>query len=246
MAATKHLADILDLAEIARAQWPEIRAGLHASGVPLCEGDDAEGSEGEGNAGTGGDDGDGKPAEGAEGEGGAAKAEPDWKRESRKHEARAKAERKRREELERKLSEQSDAEKSEHEKAIEQARKEAADEARTEAEKERRRDRLEVQVARLAAKSFADVDDALLHVERRIASGDIDADTIFDEEGKVHTDALKEALDDLLEAKPHLKAEAGNGGRPSGSADAGKGKGGAKDLEAMSIDDHFASIRRHK
>lgn len=145
--------------------------------------------------------------------------------------------------LEKKLQTREDEDKSEQEKAIEKARKEAREEALTEAEKERRSDRLEVAVTRAAAKTFADTDDALLHIQRRITSGDIASDEIFDDEGKVKTDTLKSSLEQLLEDKPHLGA---SDGRPSGSADAGRGRGGGTSAEEMSTDDHLKAIRRHK
>jgi len=187
-------------------------------------------------------------------------SEPDWKAESRKHEKRAKQERKDREALEARLRELEDAGKDEKEKAIEQARREGRDEALTEAQKERRADRLEVSVTRLAAKGvkvgdgddaetvrFADPEDALLIVEREIARGDLDEDEIFDREGKVQTDALTTALANLLERKPHLRADAAGGGgpRPSGDADAGKGKG-PKAEDDLSVDEHLAAVQGRK
>jgi flagellar biosynthesis GTPase FlhF len=178
------------------------------------------------------------------------KPEDDWQAKARKHERAAKRERKAREEAERKLQERADADKSDQEKAIDQARKEAAEEARKEAAEERRSDRLEVQSTRLAAKGFqvgegddaetvkfADPDDAVVYVERAIRSGEVDEDDIFDAEGKVNSDALKDALGEILESKPHLRAGE-NGGRPKGSADTRKGDAATKDLEAMTPEDH--------
>ena len=160
----------------------------------------------------------------------------DWKAMARKHERRAKAEKKRADELATAQQERENATKSEHERAIEAAKAQAKAEALSEAQQERRNDRLEVAVTRAAAKTFADTDDALLHVQRGITAGDIDADDIFDSEGKVQTDALQTALSELLERKPHLAA---NGtGRGGGSTDAGKGSGGGKGLEDMSIEEH--------
>lgn len=149
----------------------------------------------------------------------------DWKAEARKHERRAKQERREREKAQQALSEREQADLSEHEQAIKAAREEGRTEALTEAQRERRHDRLEVAVTRLAAKTFNDTDDALMHVERAIERGELDADEIFDGEGKVQTDALREALEDLLERKPHLKAGAAV---TSGDSDAGKGSGNGK------------------
>jgi hypothetical protein len=113
-----------------------------------------------------------------------------------------------------------EANKSESEKAIDKARKEARKEAETEFEQERRSDRLGVAVAK-HARELADVDDVVLNLKQ----GDLDE--LFDDEGKVNTDALKAVLFDkggLLERKPHLKAA--GVGKPSGSADGGEGEGG--------------------
>lgn len=200
----------------------------------------------------GGDEGDddgepqGKTDDDPEGQG---DTEPDWKREARKHERRAKATAK---ELEAERAERKkldDAQKSESEKAIEAAREAGRTEALTEAQKERRADRLEVAVTRAAARTFADTEDALVQIERAIAKGDLDEADIFTDEGKVQTEALTSALEDLLERKPHLAAApAGGSGdrRIKGGSGAGKGSGGGKDLEGMTVEDHLNSQRRHK
>lgn len=185
-----------------------------------------------------------------------AKNEPDWKNQARKHERRAKAEKKAREAAEAKLKEQDEADKTEQQKAIDAAKEEGRTAALTEAEKERRGDRLEVAVTRLASKGvkvgddenvkFADTEDALLHLEKAIKRGDVDEDDIFDSEGKVQTAALTEALVELLENKKHLRADGAGSGAGAGSADAGRGGGGGKEKEEMSVDDHLKSIRKHK
>lgn len=161
--------------------------------------------------------------------------EPDWKREARKHERRAKLAAKKLAEYEEKLAKVDEASKTEQEKALEQARKEAADKVRSESLRELRAERLNSAIARHAAKDFADVDDAIRLL-------DADDDEIFDDEGKVQTDALKSALSDLLASKPHLKADAH---RPTGSSDAGKGDGGGTSVEDMSVEDHLKAIQRH-
>lgn len=134
------------------------------------------------------------------------------------------------------LAEIDEANKSEQEKAIEAARKEAADEAKKAAAVELRVERLNSAIAREAAKDFADVDDAIRLL-------DTDNDKLFDDEGRVQTDALKTALSDLLEAKPHLKAD---DGRPGGGSGAGQGDGAPASLEDMSVDDHLALIRANR
>lgn len=139
------------------------------------------------------------------------------------------------------LKKHRDADKSEHEKAVEKAREEARAEALSEAEKERRSDRLDVAVTRAASKSFADPEDALIHIQRRIRSGEIDESEVFDADGKVQTESLKSALEQLLEDKPHLSAD---DGRPAGSADGGRGSGGGDSLEEMSMDEHLKRVQR--
>ena len=75
-----------------------------------------------------------------------------------------------------------------------------------------------------------------------IRNGDLDEDDLFDDKGKVDSDALTEALGELIDAKPHLVAGASNGGgsgsgagrKVKGSADGGKGSGGSKDIKEMS------------
>lgn len=168
------------------------------------------------------------------------KTAEDYRRELREYERNAKKASARKdrelEQLRKQVQEREDADKSEQEKAVEQARKEAADEEREKGQRELRAERLHSAIARLAAKDFADVDDA-------IALLDVDEDEIFDEDGKVETEAVKSALADLLERKPHLKADAG---RPTGSSDAGKGGAGGGSIEEMSVDDHLKAIQRHK
>lgn len=162
----------------------------------------------------------------------------DWKSHARKHERQAKKSSKRVEELEAELTKFREATQSEQEKAISQARKEAAEEAKSEVLAELRKERLSASVARHAAGKFADVEDAIRLL-------DLDDADIFDEDGKVDNDNLKQALTDLLDRKPHLAASP-VGKKPAGDADAGKGKGGSQSLEDMSVEDHLNRIRRHK
>lgn len=175
----------------------------------------------------------------------------DWKTKSRKNESRAKRLQRENEELERKLRDREDADKSEQEKALDKAREEARREALSEAEKERRGDRLELAVTRSASRGiktgedgkavrFADPDDALARIERALAKGDIDDSDIFDEDGKVNTDALDDALGEILSAAPHLAAD-GTAPKPKGDPDSRKGDPalkGQEELEAMSPEDH--------
>lgn len=195
----------------------------------------------------------GKPAgDGAEEEEEETKVDKDddWEVKSRKNERFGKKEKKRADALAKKLAEREEADQSDSEKAINEAQKKGREEAQAAADKERRADRLEVAVTRLASKKiklgegddaeevrFADTEDALLHIERAIAKDEIDADDIFDSEGKVNTDALQSELVQLLERKPHLK-DGGGKEAPNGDPDTGKGGPASTDLEAMSPDDH--------
>lgn len=168
------------------------------------------------------------------------------------------------------LKKREDADKSEQEKAVEAAREAGATEARNEALKDRRADRLEAASVRMASKGveietkdgdgdetkktrvkFADPDDALVHLERAIGRGEIDADTVFDENSRVKDGELTELLVELLEKKPHLRESSSEKeeGKSAGDADAGKGAGqdeGGKKLEEMSVEDHLNRITRHK
>jgi hypothetical protein len=107
-------------------------------------------------------------------------------------------------------------------------REEARREARAEAAKERVTDKIEVK----AAKAFADADDAVAILLR---THDIED---FLDGDKIDVEAIQEALDDLLEKKPHLAAQGGK--RFKGGADGGKRKADRPaqltraDLERMS------------
>lgn len=175
----------------------------------------------------------------------------DDKAKARKHERWAKRERDRADKAEAELKKVRDADKSEQEKAIEKAREEARNEALSEAEKERRSDRLEVAVTRLASKGlavgegddaktvrFADSEDALVNIERALSRGDIDADDLYDDEGKVKTEALTDELVALLGRKPHLADGSAEGHKPKGDPGLRKGDPAQKDLEAMTPEDH--------
>lgn len=195
----------------------------------------------------------------------------DWKKMARKHERDAKKERKARETAEAAVRDRETADQSEHEKAVKAAREEGEKVAREAADKERRGDRLENAVIKAAGKGvkvtvkeddkdvektlkFTDPDDAYVHIERMIRNGDLDEDDLFDDKGRVKADALKEALDELVDAKPHLVAAGSNGGgsgsgggrKVHGSADGGKGSGGTKSVDELSTEEHFERIRQHK
>jgi DNA-binding transcriptional MerR regulator len=93
-------------------------------------------------------------------------------------------------------------------------REEARREARAEAAKERVEDKIEAR----AAKKFADADDAVAILLRTHDINDfLDGD-------KVDAEAISEALDELLEAKPHLAAAQGGTKKFGGGADGGARK----------------------
>ena len=216
---------------------------------------DGEGSGDGSGAGDGDGEGDGGDADGA-GDGGSDDDKTDWKAMARKHERRAKAEKKRADDLAAEQKKIDDANKSEQERAVETAREEGRTAALTEAQKERRADRLEVAVTRLAARGikvkdgdtektlrFEDPEDALVFIERAIAKGDLDEDDVFDENHKVKLDDIEVELAALLERKPRLAAGTNGGGegerRAAGGADGGRGKGAGTGIEDMSVEDHI-------
>jgi hypothetical protein len=106
-----------------------------------------------------------------------------------------------------KLDELEAASATEQEKAVKAAREETEKTVRAEVQRERVLDRVEV----LAAKDFADAEDARLRLAGR-------ADEFVGKDGSVDGDAIKAALGTLLKDKPHLAAK---GARPTGDADQG-------------------------
>lgn len=187
----------------------------------------------------GDDDGDRKPQKTAD----------DYRRELRRTDRRAKALAKERDELLAQLKQREDADKSEHERALEEARRQAREEALREAEQERRNDRLETAVIRLASRGvkvgddtlrFDDPEDALVFIERAINRGDLDADEVFDDDGRVKTETVEEELADLLRRKPRLAADIENHRRQQvGDIDAGKGRGAGRSIEELSVEELF-------
>jgi hypothetical protein len=230
------------------------------------DGGSGSGSGSSGSSGSGDDDDDNDDDDDAAASG----DKIDWKKMARRHEREAKKERKERERLQREAKDRETADQTDHEKAVQAAREEGEKKALETAAKERRGDRLENAVIKAANRGvkltvkeddkevektlkFTDPDDAFVHIERMIRNGDLEEDELFDDKGRVNSDALTEALGDLLDAKPHLVAGAsGNGSGSSGgrkvkgSADGGKGSGGSKSAEDMSIDEHFERIRQRK
>lgn len=124
------------------------------------------------------------------------------------------------------------------EKAVSAAKKETEDTIRAEVRRERVLDRVEV----LAAKDFADPEDARLRLER-------DADQYVTKDGQPDSEAIKTALAQLLKDKPHLSAVKDDG-RPKGDADLGPrttpppSNPRAADLQQIEAD--LAAARRHR
>ena len=127
-----------------------------------------------------------------------------WKQKAREQETRAKANAKAAE----RLAEIEEQNKTELQKAVEAARNEGDAAARAELRRERVLDRVEV----LAAKDFADAEDARLRLAAR-------ADEFVNADGQIDADAIGAALKQLLEDKPHLAA--GEPKRFAGPADQG-------------------------
>jgi len=119
------------------------------------------------------------------------KALEEWKNRAKTAEKDAKEAAALRAELE-KLRE---SQMGESEKAIEKARKEGEQSAMTRLQSERVLDRVEV----LAARSFADPEDARLRLASRV--GDL-----INGDGAPDAKAIQAALEDLLKEKPHLAA----------------------------------------
>lgn len=107
---------------------------------------------------------------------------------------------------------------------LQKLRDEAKAEARTETLRERALDKIEAKAARL----FADPEDAVALLGRRVDD--------FIDDGKLDTDAIQEALDELLKKKPHLAAAAQGGKRFTGSADGGTRNGSTRPAQLTEQD----------
>lgn len=249
--------DALILADLLRAEWPAARERIRLGGHPTCEGDpDADPAPDQKLDPDPADPApDPKPDLGTDAD--PIKPEDDWKAKARKWERDAKREREAREAAEAKIAEAETAKMTEQEQAIAKAREEATDEVASKYEQDLRAERMEHAVTRLAvaqgvtigegdkAKTvkFADADDVQMWLERKIKSGDIDADDIY-HDGKVDKDALTDALIDLAKAKPSWLAETPAAAAKRVDIDARKGAGpGAKSLEEMTPDDHLKEVQ---
>src|SRR5690606_22666381 len=159
------------------------------------------------NAGTDPDGDDEPDPEGADQLGDAGKRALDRMKEQLREEKR------RRKEVERKLAEATRKPKAgegESQPDNEEIRRQAHEEARMEALRERVVDRIEAK----AARRFVDPEDAVAILLR---GRDLDE---FIEDGKIDTEAITNALDELAKAKPHLLA----GQTSTGKFDTARGK----------------------
>ena len=104
--------------------------------------------------------------------------------------------------------------KSDDQPDADQIREQARTEARAEALRERVVDKIEVK----AAKAFADAEDAVAILLRTHDTDD------FLDDGKIDVEAIQEALDELLDKKPHLAAAQGDTKRFRGNPDGGTRK----------------------
>lgn len=161
----------------------------------------------------------------------------DWKAMARKHEREAKKARKEAESVKKALDERAEQDKTEQEKAMDKARKEGADEAVSTVEQKYRSKIKNAEIRAQAAGRFADPSDA-------VALAQIEDEDLFDDDGEINPDAIKSALDSLLESKPHLAA--GQGARFQGGSDAGKGSGDAKDVSSWGVEDHLKDVQKRR
>ena len=126
--------------------------------------------------------------------------------------------------LEKQLADLTAASQSEQEKALDKATKEAAEAAKAEVLAELYAERKTNALLKAAAGKLADPEDAVVHL-----LGQVDVDAA----GQPDQKAIAKAVDDLVRAKPHLKAS-----RINGSADGGP-RG-----EPAKADDMNALLRR--
>ncbi len=248
---------LLERAGIPRSVDPRLLEVAQMAGLRL-EGEEGDGDKGGDDDGDADSDGDDDGADSGdddndedEDDDGKEKDADYWRKQHRRYERTVKRKRERDKkelkEAQDKLKKLEDADKSEQEKAVEKAKEEGRNEALTEAEKERRADRLESACVRQAAKRieigegddkrkvrFEDPEDAEVFLQRKITNGDLDAEELFDDNGKVKPDVLTEALKEILEDKPRLAEESEEGKKktPKGSADGGRGEetGGKVDM----------------
>jgi hypothetical protein len=109
-------------------------------------------------------------------------------------------------------------------------RKEAEEKAKAEVKAEVLKDRVNDKIEVLAAKRFQNADDAVVNLMRSNEIADfLDGD-------KIDAEAIKEALDELLEKKPYLAVAAQSAKRFQGSGDGGARKGPQKPAQLTEAD----------
>lgn len=113
---------------------------------------------------------------------------------------------------------------------LDAVRAEAREQAKAEANAEILKDRVSDKIEVLAAKRFQDAGDAVTHLMRSSEIAD------FLDGGKIDAEAIKEALDELLEKKPYLAVAAQGAKRFQGSGDGGARKGPQKPTQLTEDD----------
>lgn len=128
-------------------------------------------------------------------------------------------------ELESELERLKGAGKDDDKPDVTKLREQAKAEARAEALKDRVLDKIEAK----AAKLFADPEDAVALLGRRVDE--------FVDDGKLDVEAIQDALDELLKKKPHLAAAAqGTAKRFSGTGDGGARNGSGRPAQLTEQD----------
>lgn len=250
--------DVLTLADLLMAEWPAARERIRLSGHPTCEGEEDDDADKDADA--------DKDVEDDEADKDVDKdkdddkpIEPNWKQQARRHEREAKAARKREADLQAKLQERDDADKSEQQKAVDKARTDATTEVTSKYELERRAERLELAVTRIAVAKgvklgegdkqktvkFTDAEDVQMWVERQIKNGNIPPEDIYDDNGRINAEALSDALAGLAANKPSWLQGATNGNKGV-DFDGGKGKGSAKGVEDLSVEEHYKRMQKQQ
>lgn len=190
---------------------PLTALGLRRNGQPLWPilgaADDDSDDSGDDDTDTGDDDGQ-DDTDGSDQLGDAGKKALD------RMKARIKSERQKRQQLERELA---DAKKVGDQQDTDKIREQIRTEERAAALRERVLDKIEAK----AGGKFTDPEDAAVHL-----SGQIDD---FIDNGRIDTDAIVEALDELLDRKKYLAAQGGTGsdGKRALKPDRGQGARGA-------------------
>lgn len=131
-----------------------------------------------------------------------------------------------------------DADSADDAPDLDAIRAEARDQAKAETKAEILKDRVGDKIEVLAARRFQDAGDAVVHLLRTSEIADfLDGD-------KIDAEAIKEALDELLEKKPYLAVAAQSAKRFQGSGDGGARKGPQKPAQLTETDLHRMSAEQ--